>query len=245
MALFNRNEVSAKSEAYLAASTFSTKVYGWMTLGLAVTAITSWFVWTTGLYMTLMPYWWLMGIATLGIAMAISFRLDAMKLTTLAVLFLSYAFVEGLFFGTVLPAYAANYGGGIIWSAFAVGAIVYLTAMIYGIVTKSDLTRIGTILTFGLLGLIGVTIVFALLSFFFNMTWMNLVISYIGLVIFVGLTAWDAQTIRRMSAQIGHGSDAVIAYKMALVMALRMYINVIMLFWYLLQIFASSSSSKR
>lgn len=245
MALFNRHAVASKNAAYLTASTFSTKVYGWMTLGLAVTAITCWFVWTTGLFHLLMPFWWLMGLGTLGIAMAISLRLDAMKLTTLAVLFLSYAFIEGLFFGTILPAYAANFGGGIIWSAFAVGAIVYFVAMMYGIMTKSDLTRIGTILTFGLLGLIGVTIVFAILSFFFNMTWMNLVISYIGLVIFVGLTAWDAQTIRRMSAQIGDGSDSVMAYKMALIMALRMYINVIMIFWYLLQIFASSSNNRR
>lgn len=242
MALINRSDV--KSEAYLAASTFSTKVYGWMTLGLAVTAVTSWFVWSTGLYHTLMPFWWVMGLAALGIGMAVSFKLETMKLTTVAVLFLSYAFVEGLFFGTILPSYAAAYGGGVIWSAFGVGAVVYFIAMLYGIVTKSDLTRIGTILTFGLMGLIGVTIVFAILSFFFNMTWMTLVISYIGLVIFIGLTAWDAQTIRRMSAQIGGASDSVVAYKMALIMALRMYINVIMIFWYLLQIFASSSNKR-
>lgn len=242
--MFNRSDITTKSQATIAASSFSTKVYGWMTLGLAVTAVTSWFIWTTGLFHVLMPFWWLMGLAALGIGMVVSFRLDAMKLTTLAVLFLAYAFVEGLFFGTVLPAYAAAYGGGVIWSAFGVGAMVYFIAMLYGLFTKSDLTRIGTILTFGLIGLIGVTIVFAILSFFFNMTWLNLVISYIGLVIFVGLTAWDAQTIRRMSAQIGPGSDAVIAYKMALVMALRMYINVIMIFWYLLQIFASSSNKR-
>ncbi len=237
-------DISTKSTTELAVSTFSTKVYGWMSLGLAVTAITTWFIWTTGLYSVLMPFWWLMGLATLGIGLTISFRLEAMQLTTLASLFLAYAFVEGLFFGTVLPAYAAAYGGGVIWSAFGVGAVVYFAAMLYGIVTKSDLTRIGTILSFALLGLIGVTIVFAILSFFFNMTWMNLVISYIGLVIFVGLTAWDAQTIRRMSAQVGQGSDSILAYKMALVMALRMYINVIMIFWYLLQIFASSSNKR-
>ncbi|MCX6994656.1 MAG: Bax inhibitor-1/YccA family protein [Chlamydiae bacterium] len=237
-------DISTKSTTDLIVSTFSTKVYGWMSLGLAVTAITAWFIWTTGLYSMLMPFWWLMGLTTLGIGLMISFRLETMQLTTLASLFLAYAFVEGLFFGTVLPAYAISYGGGVIWSAFGVGAVVYFAAMLYGIVTKSDLTRIGTILSFALLGLIGVTIVFAILSFFFNMTWMNLVISYIGLVIFVGLTAWDAQTIRRMSTQIGQGSDSILPYKMALVMALRMYINVIMIFWYLLQIFASSSNKR-
>lgn len=244
MALFNRADITTRSRAELAASGFATKVYGWMTLGLAVTAITCWFVWTTGLYQVLMPYWWLMGLATLGIAMTVSFRLEALKVTTLAGLFIAYAFVEGLFFGAILPAYAAAYGGGVIWSAFTVGAVVYFIAMLYGIVTKADLTRIGLILTFGLMGLIGVTLVFAVLSFFFNMTWMNLVISYIGLVIFVGLTAWDAQTIRRLSAQVGNASDSPMAYKMALMMALRMYINVIMIFWYLLQIFSSSSSRK-
>ena len=70
------------------------------------------------------------------------------------------------------------------------------------------------------------------------MTWANLFISYLGLVIFVGLTAYDAQTIRSFSMQADIASVA--SYKLSLIMALRMYINVIMIFWYLLRIFSSS-----
>ena len=70
-----------------------------------------------------------------------------------------------------------------------------------------------------------------------NLTIFHLVICYLGLVIFVGLTACDAQTIRAMSMQVDINSVA--SYKLSMVMALRMYINVIMIFWYLLQIFTS------
>ena len=76
-----------------------------------------------------------------------------------------------------------------------------------------------------------------ILSFFMHLPMMHLMISYLGLIIFVGLTAYDAQAIRRISAQVdGNGT---IAAKMSLMMALKMYLNVIMIFWYLLQIFAA------
>ncbi len=240
MGIFDRSQAVTRTRAEMAASSFASKTYGWMTVGLGLTAATSWAVWSTGAYQTLISFWWIIALATLGIGLTVSFRLQQMRVATLAGLFLGYAFLEGLLFGSILPFYAASYGGGVIWSAFGVACVVFFSAMIYGVVTKSDLTKLGVILSFALMGLIGVTIVFAILSFFFNMTWMNLAISYVGLVIFVGLTAWDAQTIRRMGQEVGLG-NTVEGYKLSLIMALRMYVNVIMIFWYLLQIFSSSS----
>jgi FtsH-binding integral membrane protein len=110
--------------------------------------------------------------------------------------------------------------------------------MAYGAFTKSDLTRIGKILSLAVVGLLAVTLIYFIMSFFITLTWMNLLISYLGLVIFIGLTAYDAQQIRNLSFQTN--SNPIAAYKLSLIMALRMYVNVIMIFWYLLQIFSSS-----
>lgn len=238
MALYDRDYAYNRNSNDLVVSSFATKVYAWMAIGLALTALVAYGVFKSGLYLSLLPYWWMLAFGTLGIAMAISTMLQKLSVPALALLFIAYAAMEGVFFGTLLPSYAAAYGGGVIWSAFATAALVYTLALGYGVFTKSDLTSIGKILTFALIGLIAVTLLYFVLSFFFTLGWMNLVISYIGLVIFVGLTAWDAQQIRNMSYQVN--GNSIVGYKLSLVMALKMYINVIMIFWYLLQIFSSS-----
>jgi FtsH-binding integral membrane protein len=229
---FNRNP------SPLALSAFTTKVYGWMSLGLAFTALVAYFIYASGAYQKLISYWWFFGIATFGIALVISTAIERLSVPMLALLFLAYAGLEGAFFGILLPGFASAFGGQVIWSAFATAATVFLLAMAYGTFSKSDLTKIGKILSFAVVGLLAVTLVYFVLSFFMTLTWMNLFISYLGLVIFVGLTAYDAQQIRNLSFQIN--SNPIVAYKLSLVMALRMYVNVIMIFWYLLQIFSSS-----
>lgn len=231
--MYDRNLIYDREQA----SQFSSRVYGWMSIGLAVTAAIAYAIYASGAYMVLMPFWWVWTFGTLGIAMAINFSINRISIAGAAGLFLLYAALEGVLFGTILPVFAAAYGGQVIWSAFATGGVIFLVAMLYGMFTKSDLTALGKILTIGLMGLIGVTLVFMILSFFMDLTWAQLFISYIGLILFVGLTAYDAQTIRQLGIQAG--SSTVASYKLSLIMALKMYINVIMIFWYLLQIFAS------
>lgn len=222
-----------------AVTTFSSRVYGWMAFGLCFTATIAFFLYKTGLYLALAPFWWVWAFATLGVAMGINVGIQRFSVGTVAALFLTYAGLEGILFGTILPLFAANYGGQVIWSAFLTGGCIFAAAMGYGLLTKNDLTSLGRILSFALIGLIGLSLVYLVLSFFVTLTWANLMISYLGLIIFVGLTAYDAQSIRQMSHQADVGS--ALSYKLSLVMALRMYLNVIMIFWYLLQIFSSSS----
>lgn len=222
-----------------AISSFSSRVYGWMALGLALTAMIAYFTYATGAFIRLMPMWWLLAFGTFGIAMAFNASINRISFGGAAALFLAYAGVQGLFFGTILPAYAAAFGGSVIWSAFATGAMIFAIAAGYGIFTKSDLTSLGRILRVGLMGLIAASFLFMILSFFMQLTLFHLLISYVGLGLFVGLTAYDANTIRKMSLQVDPNSVA--SYKLSLIMALKMYINVIMIFWYLLQIFSSSS----
>lgn len=224
-----------------AIGSFSSRVYGWLSIGLALTALVAYFIYQSGAYLKLLPFWWVLAFGTLGIAMVINFAIKKISIPTMAMLYLAYAGLEGVFFGTILPAFAAAHGGQVIWSAFATAAGVFGIAMAYGIFTKSDLTRIGKILTFALIGLIAVSLIYLVLSFFINVTWFNLIISYLGLVIFVGLTAYDAQQIRYFSLQAE--ANSVASYKLSLMMSLKMYINVIMIFWYLLQIFSSNRNN--
>ncbi len=219
-----------------AVGTFTNKVYGWMTIGLLMTAAVAFFIIQTGLYVALLPYYLVPMIGTLVLAFAIQGMLNRASFGTLALMFLLYSALQGVIFGTVLPLYAMSVGGDVIWSAFLTAGALFGGSVLYGIFSKSDLTSMGRILRVALFGLIGLTLLNMILSFFMHIPAMNLMISYVGLVIFIGLTAFDAQTIRRVSAQVdGNGT---LAAKMSLMMALKMYLNVIMIFWFLLQIFA-------
>lgn len=220
-------------------NSFATQVYGWMSIGLALTAFVAWFTFKTGLYIKLMPFWWVTALGTFLISMGMVSMLNRLSFTALAGMFLSYAGLQGIFFGCMLPGYAAAFGGQIIWAAFATAALVYGIAIIYGVVTKSDLTSLGRILTVAVIGLIAITLFYVVLSMFMPVTKFTLIISYLGLIIFTGLTAYDANQIKKMSEQTDGYSLA--SCKLSLVMALKMYINVIMIFWYLLQIFSSSN----
>lgn len=232
----NRGQVTQQN---LQLATFSSRVYGWMSIGLAFTAAIAYAVYATKAYVALMPLWWLFSLATFGVAMAINFSIGKISIPGAIALFMTYAGLEGLLFGTILPAFAASYGGQVIWSAFATGAVIFAISMFYGMFTKADMTALGKILSIALMGLIALSLLFLVLSFFMHLPLMNLLISYLGLAIFVGLTVYDAQTIRRFSAQAAREADSAISYKLSLFMALKMYVNVIMIFWYLLQIFSS------
>ncbi|SCA63625.1 Uncharacterized protein TC_0206 [Chlamydiales bacterium SCGC AG-110-P3] len=237
MGIYDRDYVRYGNSADAAVRTFSNQVYSWMSIGLGLTALIAYGIARSGLFITLMPFWWVFALGTLGVGLCFNGALTRGSFTTVAGLFLAYATLEGLFFGVTLPVYAAAYGGNLIWTAFATASVVFGGAVGYGVFTQSDLTSVGRILQFALMGLIAVTLLFFVLSFFIDVTWMHLAISYIGLVIFTGLTAYDAQQIKAMSRQVSLGSPE--SYKMSLAMALKMYINVIMIFWYLLQIFSS------
>ncbi len=234
MGYYDRNRIQDAR----AVSAFSTRVYGWMAGGLAFTAAVAFFIFQSGLYIPLASFWWVWGFLAFGVAMGINVGLNRFSLPTIVGLFLAYAGIEGVLFGTILPAFASAYGGQVIWTAFLTASSIFGLAMGYGIFTKNDLTGLGKILQFALIGLIGITFLYLILSFFMNVTWASLFISYLGLIIFVGLTAYDAQTIRQMSMQADINSVA--SYRLSMVMALRMYINMVMIFWYLLQILSSN-----
>ncbi len=238
--MFDRNTIEVKNAKDV--GVFSTRVYGWMAAGLAFTAFVALFIVQTGLFVKLAPLWWVWGFATFGVALAIQRSIQRSSVGTVVGLFLLYSGLEGILFGTVLPVFAYAYGGQLVWAAFGGASVIFALSMAYGLMTRADLTSMGRILSMGLIGLIVLSLIGLVLSFFMPITFLHILISWLGLFIFVGLTAYDAQTIRMMSQQADVHS--ALSYKLSMVMALRMYINVIMIFWYLLQIFASSSDRR-
>ncbi|WP_194843597.1 Bax inhibitor-1/YccA family protein [Candidatus Clavichlamydia salmonicola] len=226
-----------------ALSVFSSRVYGWMTLGLSVTAFVAYTLGASGLSMALQPFWWVCTLGTLGISFWINRRISTMSLGGVASLFVLYAVLEGVIFGLVLPMFAKAYGGGIIWTAFLTAAVIFGMSALYGTFTKSDLTGLGKILSMAFVGFIVISLLFFVISMFVHLPFFYLMISYIGLVLFTALTAYDAHTIRRMSQEVS--VESVVSYKLSLMMALRMYLNMIMIFWYLLQIFSSSNNNRK
>ncbi|MCB1136180.1 MAG: Bax inhibitor-1/YccA family protein [Chlamydiia bacterium] len=236
MGFYDRDYVRTGTASDAEAASFASQVYGWMTIGLGITAVVTWGLARSGLWMQLMPFWWLCALGTLGIGLAINGMIHRLSFQGVAGLFVAYSAVQGMFFGITLPLYAAAYGGQVIWVAFLSAAGISGAAAAYGMFTGADLTHLGRLLRFGLYALVGMTLLYLVMSFFVQVTWMHMFISWLGLGMFIGLTAYDAQQIRSMSYQVDMRNS--MAGKLSLVMALRMYINVIMVFWYLLQIFA-------
>ena len=237
MGVYDRND-SRRIVDVSAVSSLATRVYSWMSVGLLCTAFVALAVVRAGIHTKLLPYLFLMGLATLGIALTINAMVNKLSFPGMAGLFLLYSGIQGLFFGAVLPIYAAHFGGEVIWTTFLTAGTLFGVAVLYGIFTKADLTRLTKILQLALFGLIALTLVYAIASLFLPITGGMLIISYFGLILFVGLTAFDAQAIRRVSQEV-HG-DSIAARKLSLMLALKMYINVIMIFWYLLQILSSN-----
>ncbi|WP_213318128.1 Bax inhibitor-1/YccA family protein [Chlamydiifrater volucris] len=220
--------------------TFASRVYGWMTAGLGITTLVALGLYFSGLYKVLFPMWAVWCFATLGVSFLINSRIHKMTVSGVIGAFITYAVLEGLFFGTIMPVYAAAYGGGVIWASFGTAALIFGGAAAYGMFTKHDLTQLSRLLYLGVMGFVFVTLGFVILSLFIHMPMAYLFICYLGLAIFVGLTVTDAQAIRRVSERVHDDSD--LAYKLSMVMALKMYCNVIMVFWYVLQIFSSSGN---
>ena len=114
---------------------------------------------------------------------------------------------------------------------FAVAALAYGVMAVYGLVTKQDLTRWGKFFFFALIGVLLMTLVAVL----FRLSGLNLIISYVGLAVFLGITAYDNQRIKTMYLSYG-GGDAAIEQKIAIIGALQMYLDFINIFLYLLRI---------
>lgn len=204
-------------------------VYMWMTLALGVTGVVALAVaGSEQLMLSLFSnsaIFWVLLIAEIGLVFYISARIMKISFATATTLFMLYSVINGL----VLSALFALYTKASVASAFFVTAGTFGAMSLYGYFTKRDLSSIGNILFMALIGLIIATVV----NIFFASDTLYWVITYAGVLIFVGLTIYDTQKIKRMlyGMEINETSQ-----KLALLGALTLYLDFINLFLYLLRI---------
>ena len=165
-------------------------------------------------------------IAPAGLVWAISLGIDKMKASTATMLFYIYAIVNGLTLSIVFLAYDF----GVIFQAFAATSVMFGGMAVFGYVTKKDLSRIGNLLYMALFGIILVTFMNLL---FFRSDGFSWLISYVIVLVFVGLTAWDTQRIKNQLA--GAASNEEVA-KITTIGALHLYLNFINIFLHVLRI---------
>ena len=220
------------------ASTFKVlmrKVYLWMTLALMITGITAAGVANSPnilalIYSSQVVMWGII-IAEFGLVIYISARLEKLSLSTATTLFALYSILNGVMLSSIFLLYSTA----IISKVFFITAGTFGVTALYGYATKKDLSSLGNILFMALIGLVIATIV----NVFMKSAMFDLIWSYIGVIIFVGLTAWDSQKIKHMMMVQQDADES--AQKLALIGALSLYLDFINLFLYLLRIFGRSN----
>lgn len=204
------------------------KVYGKMTLGLLVTALAAFLVVSSELLMSIFlssPItFYALVFAELGVVIYLSARIGKMSTTTATVLFYLYSILNGI---TLAPIFMI-YTGTSIALTFAITAGVFGVMSIVGYTTRQNLSKFGAFMFMALIGLILCMIV----NLFLHSSMMTFLISVAGVLIFVGLTAWDTQAIKRMCAE----ADSTMVGKVATMGALMLYLDFINLFLHLLRI---------
>ena len=211
------------------------KVYTWMALALVITGVTAFGVANSPtLLMTLMTSRGLMFgliIAELALVFAISGAINRLSLSTATLLFIIYSVLNGAMLSSVFVIYTATS----IAKVFFITAGTFGAMAFYGYTTKKDLTSMGKILFMALIGLIIATVV----NMFLKSSGLEYILSYIGVALFTGLTAWDSQKIKEMLQTQYDMSEG--AQKLALLGALTLYLDFVNLFLYLLRIFGSKN----
>lgn len=226
------NELVRNYAAKAAQSALFRSVYLWMTLALAITGFTAMYIAKSYTFLEMiaqnsMMFWGLL-IVEIGLVMYLSARIQRISFTTATLLFIAYSIVNGLTLSILFMVYTMSS----IATTFFITAGTFGAMALFGYITKKDLTRIGSLCGMAVIGLIIAMIV----NMFLHNSMMDMVISGIGVLVFVGLTAYDSQKIKQMLT----GNDIEInetTQKIALMGALTLYLDFINLFIYLLRLF--------
>lgn len=212
---------------------FVRSVYNWMCIGLAVTGFTAWYVSDPDIYKMISGgMFWLLIIATFGLVFVISGMINRISARTATALFVIYSALMGAMLSSIFIVYKFES----IASTFFICSGTFLACSIYGWTTKRDLTSIGGFLMMGLIGIIIASVV----NIFMGSAMIYAVISYIGVIVFVGLTAYDTQKIKNMAMTQPDGLDGAVMRKGAILGALSLYLDFINLFLMLLRIFGQA-----
>ncbi|MBQ9672732.1 MAG: Bax inhibitor-1/YccA family protein [Prevotella sp.] len=221
-------------ESSLAFPVLMRKVYLWMSLALVITGFTAFYVATSESLLTLIYgnkiVFWVVALAPLALVFVLSAGIQKLSLTAATLVFVLYSVLMGASLSSIFLTYST----GSIAQTFFVSAATFGTMAFYGYVTKKDLTSWGRLFFMALLGLIIALVV----NIFLDSSLLEIGISCFGVIIFVGLTAYDSQNIKNMLLQAPDASESM--QKIALMGALTLYLDFINLFLYLLRLFGNS-----
>src|SRR5579863_7649005 len=206
------------------------RIYNYMASGLALTGIVAYVAAASGLYVAIArtPLIWLVMLAPLGLVMWLSFGIQRMQASTAQAIFWLYSGLMGLSMAAIFLVFT----GTSIARVFFITAGTFAAMSLYGYTTQRDLTRFGSFLFMGLIGII----IASLVNLFIGSSALQFAISVIGVLVFTGLTAWDTQQIKEMYVAY---DDGQVAGKKAVMGALRLYLDFINLFMMLLQLFGA------
>ena len=242
MADFDRSTLAARTGTAAVIDeglrSYMLKVYNYMGIGLVVTGLVAYFsnaaaisngnltAWGELLYTS--PLMWVVAFAPLAFVLVLSFGVNKMSSATAQLVFWAFAAVMGLSLSSIFLVYT----GSSIAKVFFISAATFGAMSLYGYTTKRDLTSIGNFLFMGLIGIVIASVV----NIFLHSDGLSFAISLVGVVVFVGLTAWDTQKIKE-SYNVGHGAEVLA--KGAIMGALSLYLDFINLFLMLLRLFGN------
>jgi FtsH-binding integral membrane protein len=224
-----RPAVGARVDIDVGLRDYMLRIYNYMASGLALTGIVAYFFASSGLYRELAqtPLIYVVILAPFGFVLALSYGINRMQASTAQALFWLFSGVMGLSLASIFLVYT----GASIARVFFITAGTFAAMSIYGYTTQRDLSGMGSFMMMGLIGIIIASVV----NMFLASSALQFAISVIGVVVFVGLTAWDTQRIKEMYFEIDH-SDGQMAGKTAIMGALSLYLDFINLFMMLLQL---------
>jgi len=216
--------------------TFMANVFIWMTMALAITALTAyWFASDMSLIGSLFNpktggmsgLGWVVTLAPFGFVLLMSMGYQRLSPFVMTLLFISFSILMGMSLSFVLLVYT----GGSVFKTFAVTSAMFGIMAVLGYTTKTDLTKFGSIMMMALFGIIIAMVV----NMFMHSSTMDYVISVIGVLVFTGLTAYDVQKLKRIGAGVGANVQDPNVRKMSILGALTLYLDFINLFLFLLR----------
>ncbi|GAB7196925.1 Bax inhibitor-1/YccA family protein [Dickeya oryzae] len=231
---FPRSNGSIVQQASTGLQTYMAQVYGWMTCGLLLTAFVSWYAANTPAVLQLVfsskiTFYGLV-IAQLGLVFVLSGMVHRLSGGVATTLFMLYSALTGLTLSSIFIVYS----GESIASTFVITAGMFGAMSLYGYVTKRDLTGLGSMLFMALIGILLATLV----NFWLKSEGLQRAITYIGVLVFVGLTAYDTQKLKNIGEELSV-DDKDNFRKYSIMGALTLYLDFINLFLMLLRLFGS------
>ncbi|MCQ2379191.1 MAG: Bax inhibitor-1/YccA family protein [Victivallaceae bacterium] len=227
-----KKSLGAQPEASVVSERFINRVFFWMFAGLGVSGAVAWSVARSGgSFLRSNPNSAILLIVlTFGLVFVLSAAIHKISATAATLCFIAYAALNGAMLSTLLFVYST----GSVVRAFCATAVMFGATGIYGYVTRRDLSSLGSLLFMGLVGVI----VASFVNFFLRSGALDWMLSFLGVVIFVGLTAFDMQKIKRFASGAA-SADGEVAEKAAILGALTLYLDFINLFLYLLRFFGN------